>query len=144
MANGARVYAEREYPHQRITGAIVVAAHAVHRALGFGFLEVVYKRAVTIELRRMGFAVDREYRFDITYSNEHVGYFDADLVVERSVIVEVKTGLLPDPVAPGQTLNYLRASGLSVGLVLHFGPGLDVKRLVRKPTDIAGGEWSTL
>jgi GxxExxY protein len=144
MTHLPRLYSEHEYPHQRITGAIVVAAHAVHRALGFGFLEVVYKRAVAIELRRTGFTADREFRYDLSYYDESIGYYDADLVVNKSVIVEVKTGLLPDPVAPVQTLNYLRASRLVVGLVLHFGPGLKIKRLVNRPSDVAGGEWSDL
>lgn len=144
MANHSSTYSEAEYPHQRITGAVVVAAHTVHRTLGFGFLEVVYKRALAIELRKMGFQVDRERRFDVTYGDEKIGYFDADLVVEACVIVEVKTGLLPDPVAPAQTLNYLRASTLVVGLVLHFCPHLTIKRLVKRPRDREGGEWSVL
>ena len=140
----ANEYQARGYPHQRITGAVVAAAHAVHRALGYGFLEKVYKKAMAIELRRMRLTVEVERRFNLEYCGESIGYYDADLVIGESVIVEVKTGLLPDPIAPMQTLNYLRASGLVVGMVVHFGPGLNIKRLVKGPSDRPDGELSTL
>ncbi len=144
MAIASRVFPEQDYPHQRTTGAVIAAAHAVHSELGYGFLEAVYRRALAIELRHMKFTVHLERRFDIAYRGEPVGAYRSDLVVESSVIVEAKTGLLPDPVAPAQTLNYLRASGLDVGLIVQFGPSLTIKRLVRRHDDRDGGVLTQL
>ncbi len=137
-------YSAQDYPHRPITGVIVSAAHAVHRALGYGFLEAVYKKALAVELRRRQLNVAMERRYHLDYCGEPIGYYDADLVVDECVIAEVKTGLLPDPVAPMQTLNYLRASGLEVGLVVHFGPGLDIRRLVKRHSDEASVDFSKL
>lgn len=88
--------------------------------------------------------VELERRYDLSHCGVAIGTYKADLVVDASVIVEVKTGLLPDPIAPMQTLNYLRASGLEVGLVVHFGPGLHIRRVVNKASDRAGGTLITL
>jgi GxxExxY protein len=144
MTYSQRVYPEDDYPHQRLTGAVVTAAHEVHRALGYGFLEAVYRRALAVELRYMQFQIEQERRFDLSHRGEPIGCYPADLVVESSVIVEVKTGLLPDPIAPVQTLNYLRASRLVVGLIVHFGPGLKIRRLVHRALDPAGGTLTAL
>ena len=103
----------------------------MRRSFGFGFLEAVYKKALVAELGFRGVGVEQEVRFDLQHRNVDIGVYRADVVVEGRVIVEVKTGLLPDPIAGTQLLNYLAASGLEIGLVLHFGPRLEIKRLVR-------------
>lgn len=144
MTSSVRIFPEGDYPHARVTGAVIAAANAVHRTLGYGFLEKVYKKALAIELRSMRFKVDVERRYHLSYRSEPTGYYDADLVVDDAVLVEAKTGLLPDPIAPVLTLNYLRASNLVVGLCIDFGPGLTVRRLVNRPSDRAGGEMTTL
>ena len=97
---------------------------------GYGFLESVYRRALAVELRHRGIAVAEEVRYEVRHRGVAVGLYKADLVAESSVVLETKTGLSLDPVAPAQLLNYLRVSGLSVGLILHFGPRPIVKRLV--------------
>jgi GxxExxY protein len=113
---------------------VIGAAYVVHRTLGFGFLEAVYRRALVIELRHMGPAVAEESPYSVPYRDESAGRFRADVVVEGCVIVEVKAGKLPDPDAPAQTLNYLRATSIDVGPIAHFGPRLSIKRRVYSGT----------
>ena len=122
---------EADYPLQDLTGEIIEAFIHVHHTLGYGFLESPYRKALAVELRRRGISIEQLVRYDLVYCGVPIGVYEADLVVERSVIVETKTGLLLDPVAQAQVLNYLKASSLSVGLVLHFGPRPVVKRVVR-------------
>ena len=76
-------------------------------------------------------SIEQLVRCDLVYCGVPIGVYEADLVVEQSVIVETKTGLVLDPVAQAQVLNYLKASRLPVGLVLHFGPRPVIKRVVR-------------
>jgi GxxExxY protein len=122
-------FAEESYPYQDLTHEIIAACDAVYEALGFGFLEKVYLRALVVELGRRGLSCRREVPFVIAYEGVEVGVFRADLIVESLVVVEVKTGLLLDPAAVSQTLNYVRASGLPVGLVSYFGPTMKVRRV---------------
>ena len=124
-----REFSESSYPHQDLTHEIIAACYSVFHALGFGFLERVYLRALVVELGRRGLACRREVPFVIEYEGVEVGLYRADLIVESLVVVEVKTGLLLDPAAVSQTLNYVRASGLPVGLVCYFGPTMKVRRV---------------
>jgi len=118
-----------EYPDEDLTGVIIGAAYAVHHDHGFGFLEKVYRRAFVVELAHLGVCSEREVPFTLYHRGVPIGLYRADLIVESTVIVEVKTGLLLDPGVIPQTLNYLKASGLSVGLVVYFGPSVKVKRV---------------
>jgi GxxExxY protein len=122
---------EADYPLQDITGQIIEAFIHVHHEFGYGFLESVYRKALAVELRRRGLSIEQLVRYELVYYGVPIGVYEADLVVERSVIVETKTGLVLDPVAQAQVLNYLKASHLPVGLVVHFGPRPLVKRVVR-------------
>ena len=122
---------EADYPLQDLTGQIIEAFIHVHHKLGYGFLESVYRKALAVELRRRGISIEQLVRYELVYCEVPIGVYEADLVVEQSVIVETKTGLVLDPVAQAQVLNYLKASDLQVGLVLHFGPRPVVKRVVR-------------
>ena len=130
-SSGPGRYSEADYPEQRLSGLVMSSAYAIHRAFGYGFLESVYRRALTVELNHQGTEVRQEVPFALAHRGVPVGSYRADMVVGGRIIVEVKTGLLPDPVAAPQLLNYLSASGLEVGLVLHFGPDLQIKRVVR-------------
>ena len=118
-----------EYPDEDLTGVIIGAAYAVHNDHGFVFLEKVYRRALVVELAHLGVYSEREVPFTLYHRGVPIGLYRADLIVESTVIVEVKTGLLLDPGVIPQTLNYLKASGLSVGLVVYFGPSVKVKRV---------------
>lgn len=122
-------FSEASYPHQDLTHEIIAACYAVYQALGFGFLEKVYLRALVVELGRRGLSCRREVPFVIAYEGVEVGLYRADLIVESLVVVEVKTGLLLDPASVSQTLNYIRASGLPLGLVCYFGPTMKVRRV---------------
>ncbi len=123
-------YDDARYPHQRVTGVVIASAFAVHRAFGFGFLEAVYRRAMAVELRYLGVDVQQETSFPLHYRGECVGNYRADLIVANCVIVEVKAGPRLDPTARAQLLNYLSCSGLELGLIVHFGPSVDIKRIV--------------
>ena len=124
-------HSEDSYPLRSLTGRILPAIHYVHRSLGYGFTEAVYRRALAVELQFRGTAVSQEVRDEVVYRGVVVGVYQADMVVESSVIIETKTGLLLDPAAAGQLLSYLSAARLPVGLICHFGPRLQVKRMVR-------------
>ncbi len=123
-------FPDAEYPLQDLTGRIIAAFLHVHSTHGYGFLETVYRKALAIELEHRGIAVEQLVRYELFHRDLPTGTYEADLVAEQSVILEAKTGLVFDPVAPAQLLNYLRASRLRVGLVLHFGPRPLIKRVV--------------
>ena len=98
---------------------------------GCGFLEKVYSNALLLELRTMELSCDSEVGFKVRYKNVIVGAYCAARVVERMVLVELKacTGL--DPVHEAQILNYLKAGGIRVGLLMNFGkPRLEYRRFV--------------
>lgn len=106
---------------------------AVHRALGPGFLESVYQRALAVELRRSGLAFEEQAALAVHYKGEIVGDFVADFVVERTLIVEIKAVSTLLPAHEVQTVNYLNATGLESGLLINFGAGsLEFHRKFRK------------
>jgi GxxExxY protein len=121
---------ERRY--DAITSKIIAAVIAVSNELGVGFLEVVYKNALFVELTRMGLRVEREKRLLVRYHGVVVGEYYADLIVEDSVIVEAKhaTGIADGHFA--QVLNYLKCTGLHLALIVNFGtPKAEWKRVAR-------------
>ncbi len=112
------------------TRAIIGAMYRVHRELGFGFLEKVYRNALSVLLQENGLTVTREQPFEIVFHGVDIGLYRADLVVKSKVVVEVKTGKLIDPADLAQLRNYLKASGLTVGLLINFGLEPDFRRLI--------------
>jgi len=118
------------YKHEEITGKIINAAHTVHNKLGYGFLEKVYHNSLVIELRKRGVFTEPEKRIEVRYDNQVVGEYFADIVVDNKVIVEVKSADQHNPVFESQLLNYLKATGLEVGLIINFGSSVFVKRMV--------------
>ena len=105
----------------------------VHRELGFGFSEIVYKDAIEIEAEIKGMKVEREKKFNVRYKEKELRHkYFADFVMFGNIIVEIKAcnqGISEEHIA--QTLNYLKASGCSVGLIVNFGKkSLEHKRLV--------------
>jgi len=119
-----------EYKYQDITGQIINAAHTVHNTLGYGFLEKVYHNALVIELNKKNLRVESEKQYNVYYDNKMAGEFFADIVVDKKVIVEIKATDKYIPLFEAQLLNYLKVSGLEVGLILNFGPSVQVKRMV--------------
>ena len=104
----------------RITGSIIGAAQAVSSELGSGFLEKVYENALAFELRRRGHEVAQQKAVDVRYRQEIVGQYFADLVVDRCVLVELKAVAGLEKIHRAQCLNYLRATGLRISLLLNF------------------------
>jgi len=119
---------------EALTECIIGAGYEVYNGLGHGFVEAVYKKAFVCELRRRGLEVGHEVPFRIDYKGDSVGTYYADLVVAKRVIVELKAVESLLPVHARQVLNYLRASGLGLGLVFNFGgPSLTFRRVLLDP-----------
>jgi len=119
-----------EYKHKELTSEIINAAHTVHNELGYGFLEKVYLKSLFIELSKRGYSIETEKPVEVCYDGQIVGEFFADILVENKVIVEVKAVDKYTNVFEAQLLNYLKATGLEVGLIINFGPSVQVKRMV--------------
>ncbi len=114
-----------------LTEKILGAAFKVQNKLGTGFLEKVYANALLFELRRSGLLVESQKVFHVKYEGAIVGEYQADLVVAGKVIVECKAISNMDSVHEAQLINYLKASGVHVGLLINFGrPTLQYRRLV--------------
>jgi GxxExxY protein len=122
--------AEREFLHGETTRVIIGAFYALHNELGVGLLEAVDANGLAVLLRRAGYRVDREVDFKIEFHGEIIGRYRADLIVNDTVVVEIKCARVLDPIHSAQVLNYLRASGLEVGLALNFGRSAEIKRVV--------------
>lgn len=108
----------------------------VSNNLGSGFLESVYENALTIELKRQGLKFERQKQINVAYKGEVIGNYVADLIVEEKLLVELKalSNFTGDHEA--QVMNYLRATGLGVGLLLNFGtPRLGIRRIVWQHND---------
>lgn len=122
--------AEKDLHLCQTTRVIIGAFHYVFSRLGSGFLESVHHRALGNALERSGRHVEREAALSVAFEGQVVGEFRADLIVDRQVLVEVKA--VEHIVAPheAQVINYVRASGLPVGLLLNFGPRPSHRRFV--------------
>ena len=117
--------------HSVLTEDIIGAAFSVHNESGCGLLEKVYETALAWELHLRRHRVSTQAEFNVTYKQKEVGLYYADLVVDGKVIVEVKSAYGLTDVHRAQLLNYLRISGLRVGLLLNFArPKLNFERLV--------------
>lgn len=114
----------------RLTGKVIECFYRVYDELGYGYLEAVYRRALAFELRRERIDTQVETPISVSYQGVCVGSYRLDLLVGRRVAVEVKATEVLAPTARRQLLNYLRATTLDVGLLLHFGPKARFHRLV--------------
>lgn len=116
----------------KITEWIIGCAYTVGNTLGNGFLEKVYENALAHELRKAGLQVIQQYGIQVHYDGIVVGEFIADLLVEGCVLVELKAVKALDEIHMAQCLNYLKATGLSVCLLINFGqPKVQIKRVVK-------------
>ena len=122
------------------TRSIIGAFYDVYNAMGFGLLENLYAEGLAIELRDRGHEVIRELAVDVHYKGHLLGRQRIDMVVDGKVVVETKATMELHKAASRQCFSYLRASGVAIGLVLHFGPEPNVKRLMsrRYPMRSAG------
>ena len=117
---------------QALTETIIGCAFKVHNTLCHGFLEKVYENALRIELTKQGLEVKQQEPIRVHYDGQVVGEFYADLSVEDRVIVELKAVRSLDEAHEVQLVNYLTATGVNTGLLLNFGPSVQVKRKFRQ------------
>jgi GxxExxY protein len=114
-----------------ITNRIIGCAYTVANALGSGFLEKVYENALVHELEKAGLIVEQQKPIRIIYDGAFVGEYFADLVIQRSVVIELKAVKALDQIHKAQCLNYLKATGLRVCLLINFGtPRVQIKRFL--------------
>ncbi len=119
-----------EYLHSDITRKIIRAFYNVYNSLGFGFLEKVYENALMIELRKMNLSCERQALIEVYYETALVGEYYADILVEGTVIVELKATKNISSYHEAQLINYLKATDIEVGLLLNFGTKPEHKRKV--------------
>jgi GxxExxY protein len=120
-----------ELVHGDLVGAIVGAAFEVHNILGYGFLEKVYENALLVELAKRGMKVEAQKALKVKYKEAVVGDYVADLIADDKVIVELKAEQTYNKQHEAQLLNYLKATGLKVGVLINFGrTKCEFKRLV--------------
>jgi GxxExxY protein len=124
---------KEEYKYSELTEKIIGCAMKVHSALGNGFQEVIYQRALEIEMADEGISFNREYEMPIYYKQIHIGTRRADFLVEGIVSVELKAVTKLEDVHLAQAINYLEAYDLEVGLLINFGArSLEFKRVTNK------------
>jgi GxxExxY protein len=115
-----------------ITERIIGCAYDIANGLGSGFLEKVYENAMRIDLERAGFAVQQQHPIPVIWRGQVVGDYYADLLIDGCVIVELKAVKTLDEIHMAQCLNYLKATGIKVCLLINFGkPQIEIKRVVR-------------
>jgi len=122
-----------QYKYSELTSKVIGCAMKVHSALGNGFQEVIYQRALGIEMADVGINFSREYEMPVYYKNQHIGTRRVDFLVEGIVSVELKAIIQLEDVHLAQAINYLEAYDLEVGLLINFGSkSLEYKRVSNK------------
>ncbi|HLP06315.1 MAG TPA: GxxExxY protein [Paludibacter sp.] len=124
---------DEKYKYSALTEKIIGCAMEVHRNLGNGFQEVIYQRALEMEMTLQGLNFSREHEMPIFYKGKHIGTRRVDFLVEEFVSVELKAVVHLEDVHFAQAINYLEAYSLEVGLLVNFGTrSLEFKRLANK------------
>ena len=118
--------------YEKLAEKIIGCAFTVYNQLGSGFLESVYERCMLIELNKAGLCAKSQHPIKVLYENQVVGEFIADLVVEESIIIELKAVSQLMKIHEAQLVNYLVSTSKDVGLLINFGPEkVTVKRKIR-------------
>lgn len=121
------------YKYSDLTAIIIKCAMTVHSTLGNGFQEVIYQRALEIEMDQAGIEFKREFEMPIFYRSEQIGTRRVDFLVENKISVELKALTKLEDVHFAQAINYLEAYNLEIGLLINFGErSLVFKRLTNK------------
>jgi len=124
---------KEEYKYSELTGKIIGCAMKVHSALGNGFQEVIYQRALEIEMGDNNLSFSREHEMPVFYKKQQIGTRRVDFLVEEVISVELKAITTLEDVHLAQAINYLEAYDLEVGLLINFGSrSLQTKRLINK------------
>lgn len=118
-----------DFKYAELTQKIIGVFYEVYNELGTGFLESVYQKSLALALESAGLTVCSRVDIPVWFRGHQVGHFEGDLLVERCVLLELKAARALDSSHQAQLLNYLRATGIEVGLLLNFGPKPEFKRL---------------
>jgi GxxExxY protein len=120
---------ERRYKYSELTEQIIDIFYEVYNELGFGFLEKVYEEAMAVALKERGVDFQQQVSIPVWFHGQTIGSYDADLIVNKVVLLELKACKALDSSHEAQLLHYLRSTEIEVGLLLNFGPRPQVKRL---------------
>lgn len=116
--------------HEELTGKIIGVFYDVYNELGYGFLESVYQNSMLIALREAGLHVSQQIPVPVKFRNGLVGEFRADLLVENSVLLELKCARVLERAHEAQLLHYLKSTEIEIGLLLNFGSSPQFRRLL--------------
>ncbi len=119
-----------EIKHRELTYKIIGVFYDVYNDLGHGFLESVYQKSLGLALQAAGLEICWPVAIPVWFRGHEVGYFEGDMLVEKSVLLELKAVRALDGSHQAQLLNYLRATDIEVGLLLNFGVKPEFKRLL--------------
>ncbi len=117
-----------QFRHSDLTKEIIGTFYEGYNDLGYGFLESVYENSLAIALRDNGFEVHQQIAIPVSFRGRQVGDFTADVLVNKLILLELKSARSIDPAHIAQLLNYLKATDIEVGLLLNFGPKPEFKR----------------
>ena len=118
-----------DFKYALVTQKIIGVFYEVYNELGTGFLESVYQKSLALALDSAGLTVCSRVDIPVWFRGHQVGHFEGDMLVEGCVLLELKATRALDSSHQAQLLNYLRATGVEVGLLLNFGPKPEFKRL---------------
>jgi GxxExxY protein len=121
---------QKEFLYKDITEKIIKCFYNIYDELGSGFLESVYEKALMIELEEIGLKADSQKSLNVYFKDQLVGEFKTDIIVEDKVIIEIKAVTKIMPQHEAQLINYLKATGVKVGLLVNFGDKLQFERRV--------------
>jgi GxxExxY protein len=123
---------DEKYKFSELTGKVIGCAMEVHKVLGNGFQEVIYQRALAIEMESQGLGFSREFEIPIFYKDAEIGSRRVDFLIENKVMLEIKAIITLEDVHLAQAINYLEAYKLEVGLLINFGSkSLEFKRVMK-------------
>jgi GxxExxY protein len=124
--------------HKELTEKVIGCSYRVYNTMGFGYEESVYEKCLMIEFRKAGIRAQEQMPIDVFYEGELVGQFRADVLVEDTLIVELKSVRAMPPAYEQQLVNYLVATKKDVGLLINFG---ETKVEVKRKTRLFGQDW---
>jgi len=117
------------------TEKIIKAFYEVYNELGYGFMEKVYENSLVIMLEKYGFKVEQQKEVSVFFEGILVGEYYADIIVDKEIILELKSTELLNESNKYQLLNYLRATGYKLGLLLNFGKNPEIKRVINNKSE---------
>ena len=125
-------YINKQYYKSDITGKIIKCSHNVHNFLGSGFQEVIYQRALNIEMKDVGLIFEREKEMLIVYKEKEIGSRRVDFLVDNDIMIELKAISKLEDVHTAQLMNYIEAYKVKIGLLINFGAkSLEIKRYIK-------------